>query len=534
MAEVYLAVAEGPSGFSKLLVLKLMRSDLSSEERPHYLQMFQDEARIAARLNHPNIVQSHEVGMEEDQPFIVMEYLDGQPLSRIQQRDRKSQVKALSLERCLYVLCEVLEGLEYAHTLADYDGTPLHVVHRDVSPENIFVTYSGRVKLVDFGIAKSLASNQTRAGVVKGKASYMAPEQLRGTGVDGRADLFSVGVLLWEVIAGRPMHPDLSVYDIFARVVRGGLPSIREVVPDVAPALARIVDRALAIDRAERYPDAASFRQDLLTVLDGFPKVRAPELGERIALTFAAERAEISAIIRDGLSGAPLDTRSASGPVTRVVTPGPTSTPPPALSTPEEEAPTMPSPHSTPRLAAPTPVPPRRSATRAKWLVAVAVVAAAAALAGLTSGSWSSAPELSSVASVSVAIRATPAEARILLDGERLANPYHAQHLSDASEHELVVEASGFATRRRTLRLDRAVDLSIQLAPAPIHESAAGEPSTTAPTALPVGDEPTRAVRERPRSKPERRNPDMYRDLPPPRPTKARAPALDKEDPWAP
>lgn len=203
MAEVFLAVSGSPSGFGKLLVLKVLRPDLPEAERAQFLRMFEDEGRLAMRLSHPNIVQSYEVGSEDGQSFIAMEYLEGQPLSSLQERGWKS-VPGISLEMQLYVLCQVLEGLEYAHGLTSYDGRQLNIVHRDVSPQNVFVTYAGYTKLVDFGIAKTLESNsKTAAGVVKGKVPYMSPEQVRGGSIDQRADLFSVGVMLWEAVARR-------------------------------------------------------------------------------------------------------------------------------------------------------------------------------------------------------------------------------------------------------------------------------------------------------------------------------------------
>ena len=298
MAEVFLAV---PNGFNKLQVLKLIRPDLSEEERHDFAQMFRDEARLAARLNHPNIVQSHEVGSEEGNDFIAMEYLDGQPFSRILERGWGGDPR-FSLEMQLFVLCQVLEGLEYAHNLADYDGTPLHIVHRDVSPQNIFVTYSGHTKLVDFGIAKTLESCKTRAGVVKGKVPYMSPEQVLNRAVDFRADLFSVGVILWECIASRSMHGSESVYEIFRRLVHGELPGIRAAVPNVPPPLERILARALALRAEDRYPHAGAFRDDLAGFLDECPKVSARDLGERLSTMFSAERSEVNAIVRRAMA----------------------------------------------------------------------------------------------------------------------------------------------------------------------------------------------------------------------------------------
>jgi len=193
MADVYLAVARGPLGFSKLVVLKRLRANADDDGRA--VQMFLDEARIAARLRHPNIVDTYDVGQEVDSHFIAMEYLDGQPFNRLLKMARASGVHPSAW---VYIVCEALHGLHHAHELRDYDGAPLQIVHRDVSPHNIFVTYDAEIKVVDFGVAKAtLNLIETEAGYLKGKIGYMAPEQALGGEVDRRADIFSMGVVLW-------------------------------------------------------------------------------------------------------------------------------------------------------------------------------------------------------------------------------------------------------------------------------------------------------------------------------------------------
>src|SRR5262245_17105669 len=200
MADVLLAMMQGAAGFRKLVVLKRLRPNLADDAE--LLAMFSDEARLAARLNHPNVVQTYEVGYDAGRHFIAMEWLDGQPLHRLLKA--AWAYDALPLDVHLFILCEALRGLHYAHELQDFDGTRLEVVHRDVSPQNVFLTYEGQVKLVDFGVAKAHArSTDTQVGVVKGKVAYMAPEQALGCPVDRRADVFSVGVMLWEAVARR-------------------------------------------------------------------------------------------------------------------------------------------------------------------------------------------------------------------------------------------------------------------------------------------------------------------------------------------
>jgi eukaryotic-like serine/threonine-protein kinase len=211
MAEVFLAVAFGPSGFNKLLVIKRLRPELAEDSA--YLSMFLDEARLAARLNHPNVVQANDVGSIDGQHYLSMEYLDGQPLNRLFTVARTQGLQPTAAY--LRLVSDTLAGLHYAHELADYDGTPLNVVHRDVSPHNVFITYDGQVKLVDFGVAKAATHAQrTSTGVVKGKISYMAPEQALSVAVDRRADIFSVGVILWELVTGQRFWGDRSEIQI--------------------------------------------------------------------------------------------------------------------------------------------------------------------------------------------------------------------------------------------------------------------------------------------------------------------------------
>src|SRR5512133_824440 len=195
MAQVFLALAKGVAGFNKLVVIKQIHAELA--EDPDFVRMFLDEARLAARLNHPNVVQTNEVDHDNKRYFIAMEYLEGQTLNRVFNRMGRDP-KLLPLGHRLRLVADGLAGLHYAHELKDYDGKALGVVHRDFTPHNIFVTYNGVVKVVDFGIAKALnSSSQTQSGVLKGKVSYMAPEQARGERVDRRADIFSVGMILW-------------------------------------------------------------------------------------------------------------------------------------------------------------------------------------------------------------------------------------------------------------------------------------------------------------------------------------------------
>ena len=304
MATVYLAAVEGPSRFTKLVVVKQLHADLAIELE--FREMFLDEARLAARLSHPNIVQTYEVIEGEGKFLLVMEYLEGQPLSNVRSRLARKKVFALSDQ--VRILADVLDGLHAAHEASDWDGTPLSVVHRDVSPHNIFVTYEGLVKVVDFGVAKASTSSQrTQTGVIKGKISYMAPEQALGKKVDRRADIFAVGIMLWEAIAGRRLWKDIPDPGIMHYLASDQIPLLSEFAPDVHPLLAEVCRRALAADPAARFATAAEMRSKLdeYQVLSGKrPEVR--EFGASLAEHFAEERAKIRAVIERQLSQGPL------------------------------------------------------------------------------------------------------------------------------------------------------------------------------------------------------------------------------------
>jgi eukaryotic-like serine/threonine-protein kinase len=300
MARVFLALVRGPQGFNKLAVIKQIRENLAHDHE--LLAMFLDEARLSARLNHPNVVQTNEVCRDGEAYFIGMEYLEGQPLKRIIQRlDGEG---GIPLGFHLQILIETLSGLHHAHELTDYDGTPLHVVHRDVSPSNVFVTYAGQVKVVDFGIAKALCqSTETKLGVVKGKIAYMAPEQARGDEVDRRADLFSVGVMMWEALAGRRMFEGLDNLSIIQEMIRGQFPSPRSVRPTIDNRLDAVCMKALAPDRDDRYATAADFQRAIEQALDALgDRSNLRDAGKLISYHFEPERARIKALVEATLS----------------------------------------------------------------------------------------------------------------------------------------------------------------------------------------------------------------------------------------
>lgn len=303
MARVFLAVAHGPSGFSKLVVLKMIRVHLADD--PDTLQMFLDEARLAGRLNHPNVVHTLEVVEEDGRYLMVMEYLEGQSLASILRRGRHEK-KPVPVHLHLRGLVDALQGLHYAHELKDFDGTPLNLIHRDVSPQNIFVTYDGQVKMLDFGIAKAItSSSETKAGVIKGKIAYMAPEQFLGEKLDHRVDIYGMGAVLWQAATGERLWRGVPDGQVIHRVIRGEVPSPSSVNPDVQPELARIAMKALARDRDERYETCIDLQSDLETLVEEIGgKVSCRDLGSFVATMFSDVRKEIAATIEAQLSKA--------------------------------------------------------------------------------------------------------------------------------------------------------------------------------------------------------------------------------------
>lgn len=305
MGTVYLALASGLGAFRKLLVVKELRRDLPWKESS--LAMFMDEAHLAARLDHPNVLHTFEAGEDHGRYFLAMEYLDGQPLHALIERARNVGDKSgLPLEMQIHIFCEVLNGLQYAHDLKDYDGSLLGVVHRDISPQNVFITYHGEVKVVDFGVAKANnASSLTSPGVFKGKFAYAAPEQLLGRPVDGRSDVFAVGVMLWEAVAGRRFSDPVPTPASFRTRTNGLEPRITEAAPEVDPLLAEICDRAMAIDPEERFPSAEAFRRELqeYLLLQG-ERIENEQIAQLMRKLFTKEREAIHQVIERAMADA--------------------------------------------------------------------------------------------------------------------------------------------------------------------------------------------------------------------------------------
>ncbi|MFI5290037.1 MAG: serine/threonine-protein kinase, partial [Polyangia bacterium] len=262
MAEVFLARQTGMEGFEKLVVVKRILPALSKET--DFIKMFLNEARVAARLNHPNVVQIWDLGRIDALYFIAMEYVHGEDLREIIKTAAEHKLRPAAGLVCR-ILADTLAGLHYAHIRTGAEGKPLGLVHRDVSPQNVLVTYEGGIKLVDFGIAKATraTSEQTQAGLFKGKFAYMSPEQSRGQPIDARSDVFSVGILMWELLTWRRLFKRPSEMATLIAVGEDEIPPVRSIDPSVPPELERIVMRALERPLAKRYGSALEMRADL-------------------------------------------------------------------------------------------------------------------------------------------------------------------------------------------------------------------------------------------------------------------------------
>ncbi|MCO4762497.1 MAG: serine/threonine protein kinase [Myxococcales bacterium] len=260
MAEIFRAKSVGAEGFEKVVVIKRILPHFSEDES--FVTMFQDEARVAAHLNHANVVQIFDFDEVENLYYIAMEYVEGQDLKRVLDVGTKVG-EPLSIAQAVFIMIEAGQGLDYAHK-REVDGKPLNIIHRDISPHNMMVSYNGEVKIMDFGIAKAASrSTKTRVGTVKGKCAYMSPEQARGKPLDGRSDLFALGVCLWEMLSGKRLFVGDSDFETLNNVLRAEVPSLTEMNPEVPKELDEIVLKSLAKDRDERHKDVAAFVGDL-------------------------------------------------------------------------------------------------------------------------------------------------------------------------------------------------------------------------------------------------------------------------------
>src|SRR5258708_15379253 len=265
MAEVFRAKIVSSHGFEKIIVIKRILPHLASDKT--FMSMFIDEAKLTAQLTHPKIVQILDFGEVGGKYFIALEFIDGFDALALLRTCAQKRVR-LPLTLAAFIAGEVLEALDYAHNAKDMDGSPMNLVHRDISPSNIFMSKGGDVKLGDFGIARAEEREaKTQAGTLKGKYGYMSPEQVVGTSMDARSDLFAVGVVLAEMFMGRRLFTAPNDLDVLLMVRDAHLDRLDRYSNDLPPALDGIVRRALKKDPEQRYQTASEFREDLAEYL---------------------------------------------------------------------------------------------------------------------------------------------------------------------------------------------------------------------------------------------------------------------------
>jgi eukaryotic-like serine/threonine-protein kinase len=275
MAEILLGRLTGPSGFERLVVIKRALTHLAKD--PDYVTMFFEEARTVARIRHRNVVQVHELDQDLDDLFLAMEYLEGESVGGLL---RRLWAKSTSIDPFLaaYIVAEACRGLHAAHELADEHGAPLGLVHRDVSPQNLFVTYEGTVKVLDFGIAKvANRSTQTEPGQIKGKFAYMSPEQCNGKQLDRRSDIFSMGIVLYELVTGRRLFAHETEMLTLRAICEAPVAPPSRAAPGTPPMIDEVCLTALARPRDERYASCAEMSRQLLDAMRAMGRTEDPE-----------------------------------------------------------------------------------------------------------------------------------------------------------------------------------------------------------------------------------------------------------------
>jgi serine/threonine-protein kinase len=298
MADVYLATTLDLQDSRNLLAIKLLRET----DDPEFVNMFLNEGRIATRLNHPNIVQTYEAGQDNDDYFLAMEFLPGPTLHSLREVTSKKN-NPLDIRLWLFILSNVLNGLQYAHELKDNEKKSLEIVHRDLTPHNVITTFDGECKILDFGIAKANNSAlETSAGIFKGKIAYASPEQAQGNKVDCRSDLFSVSILLWEIITGQSPWKGLSGDSVFRQLSKGEIPSLKKAQPNAPSELVLICEKGLSFEPEKRFSSAREFRYELNQFLLRHTKpVSSQELSAVVTTLFENERARMLSIVENQL-----------------------------------------------------------------------------------------------------------------------------------------------------------------------------------------------------------------------------------------
>ncbi len=499
MAELYLGRAYGEQGFEKPVAIKRILPHLAADER--FVHMLLTEAGIHASLSHKNIVQIHDLGISpEGEYFIVLEYVDGRDLGELLAALRKTSSPEglpgrLDDALSLYIMGELCEGVHFAHELRGTDGQPTGLVHRDISPDNVLLSYAGEVKLSDFGVAKRRTDNSLVSSL-KGNLAYMSPEQARGVALDRRSDIYSLGAVLFELLTGYPLRDSSNQAETWRQVASGLTFSPQQRRPDLPPALARLIADSLAPDPRDRFPDARAFADACRAALDLVPRPASGEATELKlllrtllpsgSLTNPKPPTKVIRLAPDLWSDqtAPesdiplqgkLAARASTAPA-RAVGPAPASkSPRPSLAGAQgtvlvaprqmiNARPTLPTPFgggTGPLTPALTPVTRRRGILVPVLVVLACVLAAAAVLVHLVvvplpvAAVW--------LRPATLLIDSQPPGADIVLDGRKLPapTPMRAQVRRDLAVHVVELRRDGFLPASRPVRYDRTIDLAL-------------------------------------------------------------------------
>ncbi len=311
MATIYLAEYTGPGGFKKQLVIKQILPQLADDEK--FVQMFYDEGRVAAMMNHPNIVQIFEMGVEEeDKHYIAMEYVPGYNLRKVIQLLDKNGIW-LAPEYIAKIGSQICDGLDYAHNFRDSEGNHLNIIHRDVSPQNLILSVQGTVKIVDFGIAKAKSNFQeTQAGVIKGKLAYMSPEQIKNMKLDRRSDIFSLGIVLYELATHRRPFRGKSDLELLRSILQDPPTPIEKFRSDFPKELSQIIYKALAKDRDKRYSTARELQWDLEKFIQSWGRPIGTSQLQEVVRHLRQFEGSADGKGAKGKSGAPVDSVSSN------------------------------------------------------------------------------------------------------------------------------------------------------------------------------------------------------------------------------
>lgn len=459
MAELFVARLRGPAGFHRPFAIKRILPHLAGNAE--FRSMFVDEAKIVAGLHHPNVVQVHELGEQKQELYLVMEYLAGENVSALMRRLGRRQ-ESLPAAFSAALVAEACAGLHAAHELEGPDG-PRQVVHRDVSPQNLLLTYDGAVKVIDFGVAKALGRiAHTRTGHVKGKLGYMAPEQCRGDDVDRRTDIFALGILLHELLTGRRLFPYRSDAAVVRAICDEPIPAPSERWPGCPPTLDAVCVRALQKDPDQRFESADEMRRALLKASRGLDPelVLQDELAALMKRLFEQENADKEALLAEVRSGVGPLAAAAPASSEAPATAGQTPLAKPARVTTAVTA--------VERRAAGGP---RRGALAAFLVLGLGVLAAVLSLGRAEPTTDAAAsptgPELAPApSSISLQVRTTPSGAAVVLEGvTHGVTPLDIELAHSDEGLELRLRRDGYDEHVRQLTPDVAQRVEVSLRP---------------------------------------------------------------------